>query len=112
MEIEDGMLFLLSSKKKVITVREAVEIIEMVTKNPKMIKNVLKTAEERGLLTRNGVNLIISEGASRFPNPWIKRVDCESACKRCGVRIKNCFYVQIDDREFGPYGSECVNRIL
>jgi murein endopeptidase len=112
MELEDGILLLLNSKKQVMTVREAVEIIEMVSKDSKYIKNVLKTAEERGLLTRSGVNLTISEGVSRFPNPRIKRFDCDSSCKRCGLRIKNCFYVQIDDREFGPYGSGCVNRIL
>jgi hypothetical protein len=112
MKIYDALLLLAGSAHKTMSVRDAVAIIELVTKNPETIKEVLKTAEERAIISRDEKNITISEGAVGFPKPKITRVDCESACNRCGMRIKNCYYVDFDDHRLGPYGSECVNRIL
>jgi hypothetical protein len=112
MKSEEALLLLATSARKTISVRDAVAIIELVTKNPGTIKEVLKTAEEIGIITREEKVITISEGAAGFPKPKITRVDCESACRRCGVKIKNCYYIEFDDHKIGPYGSECVNRIL
>jgi hypothetical protein len=112
MNVEGALLLLSAAKKREMTVKEAVEIIELVTRNPEFIKTVLETAEERGLIKREGKKVYIAEeGASSF-KPRIRRVDCDSSCRRCGIRIKNCFYILIDDYQFGPYGSECVNKVL
>ncbi|RMF91488.1 MAG: hypothetical protein D6733_01050, partial [Methanobacteriota archaeon] len=110
--IEEGVLLLTGAKKREMTVREAVEIIELVSRNPETIKGVLAAAEERGLIKREGKKVYISEGAGERSRPKIRRVDCDSTCRRCGVRIKNCFYIQIEDYQLGPYGSECVQKML
>ncbi len=112
MKIEDALLLLAASTRKTVSVRHAVEIIELVTKNPEKIKEILKTAEEMEIIKREEKTIIIAEGAAAFPKPKITRVDCESACRRCGVKIKNCHYIEFEDHRLGPYGSECVNRIL
>ncbi len=103
---------LLGIKKKELTVKEAVEIIELVSRDPEAAKEVLKAAEEDGLLRRDGKKIYISTASSNFSRPRIKRLDCESSCRRCGTSIKNCFYIVLEDRELGPFGSECVNKIL
>lgn len=112
MKVEGALLLLSSSKRREMTVKEAVEIIEMVTRDPEVIKHVLSEAEERGLIRREGKRVYIVEEVSSSHKPRIKRFDCDSSCRRCGVRIKNCFYIVIDDRELGPYGSECVQKVL
>jgi hypothetical protein len=112
MKSDDALLLLAASARRSISVRDAVAIIELVTKNPETIKEVLKTAEERGIISRDGKKITISEGSASFPKPRITRVDCESACRRCGVKIKNCHYIEFEDHRLGPYGSECVNKIL
>jgi predicted methyltransferase len=112
MKIEDALLLLAASACRTMSVREAVEIIELVTRNPAAIKEILKTAEEQGIIERDDKTITISEGAAAFPKPKITRADCDSSCRRCGVRIKNCHYIEFDDHRLGPYGSECVNKIL
>jgi hypothetical protein len=112
MKVEDALYLLGVSEKKILSMKEAVEIIELITRNPETIKDVLITAEERGIIKKEGKTVYISTESSNFPKPRIKRVDCESACRRCNVKIKNCYYVVTDDKELGPYGSECINRIL
>jgi len=111
MKIEDALLLLTAVSEKELSVKEAIEVIELVTKNPEMIKKVLLTAEERGLIQRDGKRLFLMEGSTGFPAPRVRRVDCESSCRRCNIRIKNCYYIMIEDRELGPYGSECVQKI-
>ncbi|MFQ5800198.1 MAG: DUF5830 family protein [Candidatus Hydrothermarchaeales archaeon] len=112
MKVEEALLLLSSSKRKEMTLKEAVEIIEMVTRDPEVIKHILSEAEERGLIRREGKMVYIAEGVSSLHKPRVKRFDCDSSCRRCGIRIKNCFYILIDDRKLGPYGSVCVNKVL
>jgi hypothetical protein len=109
MKVEDAILLLASAGNREMKVKDAVEIIEMVTST---IKEVLKNAESMGLIKRNEMSIVISEDFADFPKPKIKKLDCDSACKRCGIKIKNCFYIDLDDRRLGPFGSECVNKIL
>jgi len=109
---EDALHLLAASARRTMSVREAVEIIELVTRNPASMKEILKAAEEQGIIERDDKTITISEGAAAFPKPKITRADCESSCRRCGVRIKNCYYIEFDDHRLGPYGSECVNKIL
>lgn len=111
MKKEDALLLLLSTGKKEMSIRDAVSIIEMVTKDPLVIREVLESAEEEGLIKRHEKTVYISSSAPQ-KKLSIRRVDCDSACKRCGVKIKNCYYIDAGSRELGPYGSECVNRIL
>ncbi len=112
MKTVDALLLLAASVRRTMSVRDAVEIIELVTRNPETIKAVLEAAEEQGIIRRVERTVTILDGAAAFPKPKITRVDCESSCRRCGVRIKNCHYIVFEDHRLGPYGSECVNKIL
>jgi hypothetical protein len=112
MMVEDAILLLAAAGNRTMKVKEAVEIIEMVTRDPRAIKEILMTGESRGLIKRDEMKIVISGDAAFFPKPKINKVDCESSCRRCGIKIKNCFYIELDNRRLGPYGSECVGRIL
>ena len=112
MTTNDALQLLAASARMTISVRDAVEIIELVTRNPQTIKEVLKTAEERGIIRRTEKTITILDGAAGFEKPRKIRSDCESSCRRCGVHIKNCYFLVFEDHKLGPYGSECVSKIL
>ena len=109
---EDALHLLAASARRTMSVRDAVEIIELVTKNPQTIKAILEAATKQRIIKRVETTVTILDGAAAFPKPKITRVDCDSSCRRCGVRIKHCHYIEFDDHRLGPYGSECVNKIL
>ncbi len=111
MKKEDALLLLLNNGRKEMSISEAVSIIEMVTKDPLIIREVLESAEADGLIKRHDKIIYISSSGPK-KKLSVRRVDCDSACKRCGIRIKNCYYVDAGSKELGPYGSECVSHIL
>lgn len=110
MEPEDVFILLRSSKKKELTVKEAVEIIELVTPDPAQIRHFLEEAEKKGIIKRVG-KVIMVTGAGVFRRPKIRRAECRLSCRRCKRMIKNCHYIDMGDHELGPFGSECVQKL-
>ena len=87
-------IFLLSMvKESEIPVKEAISLLELITKSPEIIKESLKIAEKKGLIKREKGKLILKFERERenFPKPRITRQKCSSNCKRCGRGITNCF---------------------
>jgi hypothetical protein len=108
MNIERALGLLGAVKEKELTVKEAVELIELVTKAH--VKDVLKEAEERGLITREGKYVTLSDDIE-IDVPKIKKASCESACTRCGKAITSCYYISFMDDEIGPFGSGCIRKL-
>ena len=112
MKIEEALLILTSTKTREMTVKDAVSILELVTKNPETIKKALKSAEEKGIIKREGKKIYVSREAWTRGEVRIRERSCESSCNRCGIKIKHCYFIVFDEKEFGPFGSECVRRML
>lgn len=108
-KVEQALQLLGMLKGKEITIKEAVAVIELATNVPELVKETLRRAEERGLIKKEKSKLIISD-AVEF-NAKIRKVKCESNCKRCGRRIINCYFITLRDSELGPFGSECVRKL-
>lgn len=108
MDVERALGLLAAVNKKEITVKEAVELIELVTRAH--VKDVLKAAEERGIITRRKRYITISEGIG-IEVPKIKKASCEASCSRCGRPITSCYYISFFDEEIGPFGSACIRKL-
>lgn len=108
MRVERALGLLAAVKEKEISVKEAVELIELITKAH--VKEVLKTAEERGVITRDKKRVVISEGFE-FEAPKIKKASCESNCMRCGRVITSCYFICFFDDEIGPFGGGCIRKL-
>ena len=108
MKIERALGLLGAVKKKEISVKEAVELIELVTKVH--VKDLLKEAEERGVITRDKKRIIISDDID-FEVPKIKKAECEASCMRCGKAITSCYFISFMDDEIGPFGSACIRKL-
>ena len=111
-KVEQALQLLSMLRDKEITIKEAVAIIELVTSVPGLIKETLRRAEERGLIKREKSRLILNFSAANFEfDSKIKRVKCDSACKRCGRKITCCYFILLQDSEIGPFGSGCVRKL-
>ena len=99
-------------KGKELSVKEAVEIIESITKVPELIRAALDRAEKEGLIKRKKGKLILKFSEANFGfEGRITRAKCVDNCRRCGRRITNCHYILLSDSEIGPFGSECIKKL-
>ncbi|MDP6612534.1 MAG: DUF5830 family protein, partial [Candidatus Hydrothermarchaeota archaeon] len=98
--VEKGLKLLSAIKRMELSVKEATEILEIVTKVPEIIKEILKEGEKKGLIRREKgkVYLTSSDEGLGFESK-IKKYECVSHCSRCGRRITSCYYLSIGDEE-------------
>ena len=112
--MSDSTLFTKISEGE-IPVKEAVEIIQNITKVPEHVREILEVAEERGMIRREKGRLIVVEtGKELFraaEYPRVVKRKGEDACARCGRRITACYYIALPEREVGPFGSTCIKRM-
>jgi len=101
-----------NTKRKDLSVKEAVEIIELVSKKPEFVKSVLKKAEEEGLIKREKFTVYVTSRASSEERLKVKKAMCIANCRKCGKSITSCYYLVILGKELGPYGSTCVKMLI
>jgi hypothetical protein len=94
MQIERALGLLGAAKDRELSVKEAVELIELVTKT--RVKDVLAEAEERGVIKREGKHVMAA---------------CDSNCMRCGKAITACYFISFYDDEIGPFGGGCIQKL-
>lgn len=96
-----------------IPVKEAVEIISLVTSVPELVLAVLKEGESRGLIERekNKLRLKFSDENFNFERPKVKVSECDANCIKCGKRITSCHFIIFEDDKLGPFGSTCIRKM-
>ncbi len=112
-KVEQALMLLASVSAESISVKEAVELIEVVTTVPELVRKTINMAEEKGIVRREGDRLVIREKTTGAEG-WVVQVrhrKCHAQCMRCGRRISACFFINIGSDEFGPFGSECIKRL-
>jgi ArsR family metal-binding transcriptional regulator len=110
-KVEKGLLLLKMVNTGEITLREAREILEAVTRVPKIIREILHEGERQGLIKRERNRVYIKSSVEHDFKTRIKKYRCLSHCTRCGRRITTCYYFVLGDDELGPYGCECIRRL-
>jgi hypothetical protein len=90
-----------------------VDRIETVTTNPSLTREILDTAELRGIIDREGGRIRTRRGGTyvRFEQQVVER-DGEFDCRRCGASISTGHFVRFDAGELGPFGSSCIRTVL
>lgn len=92
---------------------DAVDRIETVTTNPTLTRDILDTAELRGVIDREGGTIRTRRGGTyvEFESRVVRR-EGEFDCRRCGAGISTGHFVRFDAGELGPFGSSCVRKVL
>jgi hypothetical protein len=92
---------------------DVVDRIETVTTDPSLTREILDTAETRGIIERDGARVRTRRGGTfvRFESQVVVR-DGDFDCRRCGAGLSTGHFVQFDAGELGPFGSSCVRKVL
>ena len=90
-----------------------VDRIETVTTSPSLTREILDTAEKRGLIERENGRIQVRRGGSfvRFEQQIVAR-DGEFRCQRCGAGLSTGHFIAFETGELGPFGSACVRKVI
>ncbi len=94
-------------------VAEAVDRVETVTTDPTLVREILDTAEKRGVIAREDGRIRIRRSGSfvRFESQVVQR-PIDADCRRCGAAISTGHFVRFESGELGPFGSSCVRKVV
>lgn len=92
---------------------DLIDRIETVTTDPTLTREILDTAEMRGVIERDGARVRTRRGGTfvRFESQVVTR-EGEFSCRRCGADVATGHFVRFDSGELGPFGSSCVRKVL
>ena len=90
-----------------------VDRIETVTTDPALTREILDTAEMRGLIERDGARIRTRTGGTfvRFDEEVVRK-EGDFECRRCGASLSTGHFVQFRSGELGPFGPSCVRKVL
>lgn len=109
--IELGVELLAHLEDDELSLADAIDRIETVTNDPAITREILDTAEMRGIISReDGVVQTNSGAFVSFEADVIQR-EGEFTCRRCGTEISTGHFVQFDAAEHGPFGSSCIRKV-
>jgi hypothetical protein len=116
-KINRALQLLKAAEGKTLTMKEATDIIELVTAVPEIVKATIDRGLAEGFIKRGDGGLVIVEKeragdvGSGFDYPRRVKKACQEHCIRCGRRITSCHYIVLSDWQVGPLGSECVKKL-
>jgi hypothetical protein len=110
--VELGVQLLRNLELGETSLASVVDRLETVTTNPALTREILDTAERRGLIDREGARIRTNTGGSfvRHERQVITRTG-EYTCRRCGASVSTGHFVRLQAGELGPFGSSCVRKV-
>ncbi|WP_394348810.1 DUF5830 family protein [Halobellus captivus] len=111
--VELGVDLLAHLEHESLSLSEAVDRIESVTTNPALTREILDTAELRGVIEREDGRLRTRRGGTyvRFEQQVVERTG-DYECRRCGASLLTGHFVKFEAGELGPFGPSCVRKVL
>ncbi|WP_423750615.1 DUF5830 family protein [Salinirarus marinus] len=91
---------------------DAVDRIETVTTDPGLVREILDTAELRGIVDREDGRLRVRRGDYVAFERQVIRKEGEFDCRRCGAGLSTGHFVRFDAGELGPFGPSCVRKVM
>lgn len=109
--VELGCELLAKLEAASLSVAEAVDRIETITADPHLTREILDTAEKRGIITREDGLIRPQRGAFvRFESEVVTK-EGEFTCRRCGARLSTGHFIRLEAGELGPFGSSCIRKV-
>jgi len=106
-----GLDLLASLEHEELSVAEALDRIETISTDPNVQREILDTAEVRGIIDREaGFVRPTSHNYVSFESDVVSR-EGEFTCQRCGTGISTGYFISFDAGEHGPFGSSCIRKV-
>lgn len=111
--VELGVDLLAHLESESLSLPAAIDRIETITTNPALTREILDTAELRGVVDREAGRIRTRRGGTfvRFDEQVVRR-EGDYECRRCGAGLGTGHFVQFEAGELGPFGPECVRKVL
>lgn len=110
--VELGVALISHIEAEECSLAAVIDRIETLTTDPAVTREILDTAELRGIIEReDGVVRVSSGSFVRFQRDVVKR-EGEFTCRRCGASLSTGHFIQFDAAEHGPFGSSCIKKVL
>jgi len=109
--VELGVTLLAHLEHEQLSLADAVDRLETITTDPNVTREILDTAEVRGIIDReDGIISPQSGSFVRFESQVVSR-EGEFDCRRCGSSLSTGYFIQFDSGEVGPFGSSCIRKV-
>lgn len=108
-----GLELLAALETEELPLSAVVDRLETVTTDPRLTREILDTAERRGLIERDGGRIRTRRGGTfvRFESQVVAR-EGDFVCRRCGAGLSTGHFVVFEAGELGPFGPSCVRTVL
>lgn len=109
--VELGVELLAHIETPELSLSDAISRIETVTTDPHVTREILDTAEMRGVIEReDGLVRTTRSAYVAFESDVVQR-DGEFTCRRCGASLSTGHFIEFDAGEHGPFGSSCIRKV-
>jgi hypothetical protein len=109
--VEVGVALLEHLEHEELRLKRVLDCVETVTADPHLTREILDTAELRGVIEReNGVVRPTADGYVSLQRDVVRR-EGEFTCRRCGAGLSTGHFIQFDAGEHGPFGSSCIRKV-
>lgn len=109
--VELGIELLAHLEHEELSVADAMDRIETVTRNPHRQREILREAARRGVVEREGdvVRPRRNQYVS-FESQVVAR-EGDFDCRRCGAGLSTGHFVELEAGTLGPFGSSCIRKV-
>jgi hypothetical protein len=109
--VELGVALLAVLEHEELPLSDAMDRVETVTEDPTLVREILDTAEKRGVIEREeGVLRVCSDDYLTFEREVVTR-EGEFECRRCSSPLTTGHFIVFDAGEHGPFGSSCIRKV-
>lgn len=109
--VELGVELLSKLERTQLSIAETVDRIETITTEPAITREILETAERRGVIERENAVVRPQYGSyMRFESEVIAKTG-EFTCRRCGTGLSTGHFVRFEAGDHGPFGSSCIRKV-
>jgi len=88
-----------------------IDRIETVTTDPALTREILDTAQLRGLIEREDGLVRVRSGRSLDLDRDVVKREGEFTCRRCGCSLSTGHFIRFETAEHGPFGSSCIRKV-
>ncbi|WP_122088067.1 DUF5830 family protein [Halalkalicoccus subterraneus] len=109
--VELGCELLEHCEDESLELSEAVDRLETVTTDPHLTREILDTAEKRGIIARENGLIRPQRGAFVSFESEVVVKEGEFTCRRCGAGLSTGHFIRFESGEHGPFGSSCIRKV-
>lgn len=109
--VELGCELLERVEDESLSLAEAVDRLETITTDPHLTREILDTAETRGIIAREDGLIRPKRGAFVSFESEVVTKEGEFTCRRCGAGLSTGHFIRLEAGEHGPFGSSCIRKV-